>query len=165
MGNSTTHTGQTTPYTSYVRLGKIAAGSYPTAGATRNNNQELYRLKAFWLVDFFPDELIIQEKTISVIRHSFLMSNTETILVKDIGRVVYIDTPVFAGLQILGKNPAHDLHIKALNKKEALHAKEIIEGLMLEEKGAVDVPDWLHIDTRRRDLLAQAGREAGTPHG
>src|SRR5687768_14655873 len=69
--------------------------------AAQDANAELYRVRASRLIDPFPDELVIQEKTISVIRRSILSSNVETILVKDIGRVVYLGTPVFAGVEIL----------------------------------------------------------------
>ncbi|MCA2293004.1 hypothetical protein JF735_05210 [Mycobacterium avium] len=105
----------------------------------------------------FPDELVIQEKTISVICNQFLVSYVETLPVRDIGRVVYVDTVFFGGLRIIGKNTQHELKIKGLNKQQAIKAKEIIEGLLLEDSGVVDVPHWVEAD-RRRDMLAEAGR-------
>jgi hypothetical protein len=77
--------------------------------------------------------------------------------VKDIGRIVYVNTPIFGGLRIIGKNTAHELNIKGLNKKAAVEAKEIIEGLLLEDSGVVDVPHWIQTE-KRRDMLADAGR-------
>lgn len=137
----------------------------PTAGTVRSDNlpadnhqnRELFRIRSSRLVDFFPDELVIQEKTISIIRNEFLVSCVETILVKDIGRVVYINTPLFAGLRIIGKNTAHELHIRGLSKDTALHAEKVVEGLLMEDKGVVDIPSWLQPDTRR-DMLADAAK-------
>lgn len=123
----------------------------------QNSNRELFRIRASRLADIFPDELVIQEKTISVIRREFMVSYVETLPVKDIGRVVYVNGPLFAGLTILGKNPAHELKIKGVPKAVAVRAKEIVEGLLLEDKGVVEVPDWLHIDTRR-EMLEEAGK-------
>ncbi|USN96639.1 MAG: hypothetical protein H6797_00340 [Candidatus Nomurabacteria bacterium] len=79
---------------------------------------------------------------------------------RDIGRVVYIETPLFGGLRIIGKNTQHELRIKGLNKKQAIKAKEIIEGLILVNAGVVDVPYWTETDYRR-DMLAEAGRNQG----
>lgn len=130
----------------------------PAASPTKNDmNHELFRVRAAWIIDFFPDELVIQEKTVSVIRNSFLVSFVETLPIKDIGRVILISTPIFYGIQILGKNVAHDLHIKGLTKDKAHYAKEVLEGLLLEEKGAIDIPQWLRTD-EKDDLLAAASR-------
>lgn len=122
-----------------------------------DTNQELFRVRAAWIVDFFPDELVIQEKTVSIIRNAFLVSFIETLPIKDIGRVILISTPIFYGIQILGKNVAHDLHIKGLSRDKACYAKEVLEGLLLEEKGAIDIPQWLRID-EKDNLLAAASR-------
>ena len=124
---------------------------------TNDTNQELFRVRAAWLVDFFPDELIIQEKTVSIIRNSFLVSFVETLPIKDIGRVILIVTPIYDGIQILGKNVAHDLHIRGLTKDKAHRAKEVLEGLLLEEKGEITIPQWLRID-EKDDLLVAASR-------
>lgn len=129
------------------------------AAAPKGNNREMLRLRASRFADLIPDELVIREKTVSVVRREFLMSHTETLPVKDIGRVIYINAPLFDGLEIMGKNPAHDLRICGLRKADALEAKEVLEGLLLEERGVVDVPDWLHTDTRR-EMLAKAGKHA-----
>lgn len=138
-----------------------ASATYPgvpksnTLPAVNDTNQELFRVRAAWIVDIFPDELIIQEKTVSVIRNSFLVSFVETLPIKDIGRVILIVTPIYDAIQILGKNVAHDLHIKGLTKDKAQRAKEVLEGLLLEEKGEVNVPQWLRTD-EKDDLLVAA---------
>jgi hypothetical protein len=143
-------TNQLRPYPADVKSGRFRSSSLP---ATHLYNRELYRLRASRLVDFFPDELVIQEKTISVIRRNFLVSFIETLPVKDIGRVVYVDTPFFASLQILGKNPTHDLHIRGLYRGQARQAEQAIEALLIEEKNAVDIPVWLQTDDRQKRLI------------
>ena len=154
MANGVTQTGRNMPYPAQIQTGRVESRSLPS---TKNHNRELFRAKAHWIADIFPDELVIQEKTISVIRNEFLVSYVETMPVKDIGRVVYVSTLVFAGLRIIGKNTAHELNIKGLNKKAAVEAKEVIEGLLLEDAGVVDIPYWIQTE-KRRDMLADAGR-------
>jgi hypothetical protein len=136
-------TGRIAPYSTDGRTGKSVSNDLPNV---HTHNRELFRLKSSRFVALFPDELIIQEKTVSVIRRGLFMSAVETLPIKDIGRVVYVDAPFFAGLQILGKNPSHDLHIKGLNKGEAMHAKEVIEGLLLEDEAVVEMPVYLRGD-------------------
>ncbi len=143
-----------TPYPAQIQSGRVESSNLPS---TQKRNRELFRAKAHWITDIFPDELVIQEKTISVVHNDFLFSYVETMPVKDIGRIVYVNTPIFGGLRIIGKNTAHELNIKGLNKKVAVEAKEIIEGLLLEDSGVVDVPHWIQTEIRR-DMLADAGR-------
>lgn len=156
MANGATQTGRKIPHPTQIQAGRVQYDSLPS---TKNRNRELFRVKAHWIVDIFPDELVIQEKTISVVRNEFffLVSYVETLPVKDIGRVVYVNTPIFGGLRIIGKNTAHELKIKGLNKKRAIEAKDIIEGLLLEESGVVDVPHWVQTE-HKREMLAKAGR-------
>lgn len=155
MANGVIQTGRDMPYPAQIQTGRVESRSLPS---TKNRNRELLRVKAHWIADIFPDELVIQERTISVIRNEFLVSYVETMPVKDIGRVVYVNTPIFGGLRIIGKNTAHELNIKGLSKKAAVEAKEVIEGLLLEDAGVVDIPHWIQTE-KRRDMLADAGRD------
>ncbi len=143
------------PYPAQIQSGKVESSTLPSQ---KGYNRELLKLKAHWITDIFPDELIVQEKTISIVRNQFLASFIETMPVRDIGRVVYINTPFFAGLQIIGKNTAHELHIKGLNKRQAMNARELIEGLLLEETGAIDIPGWMESKAHGA-ALQQAGKD------
>jgi len=156
MGLETTQVGRA--YPAVLRGGRIEYLGLPE---TTNSNRRLYSLRAHWLVDWFPDELIIQEKTISVIRNDmfFIASYVETMPVRDIGRVVYVKTPLFGSLRIIGKNTQHELRIKGLKNDEALRAKSIIEGLLLEDAGVVEVPYWTEA-SEHRDILAAAARNS-----
>jgi hypothetical protein len=155
MADTQVQSDRTMPYPAAIQEGRVESSNLPS---TKNHNRELLRTKAHWIVDLFPDVLVVQEKTISVIRNHLLVSFVETMPVRDIGRVVYVNVPFFAGLRIIGKNTAHELYIHGLNKMQAMKAKEIIEGLMLDDKGIVDIPEWLDVETRRHHLL-QAGHD------
>lgn len=119
-------------------------------------NRELYRVKSSRLVELFPDELIINERTITLVHHHLLFSTSETISIKDIGRVVYIDTAVFDGLRVLGKNTAHELVINGLYRRQAEAAQQIIEGLVLIEQNEPTMPYWLQVDPHGELLLIEA---------
>jgi hypothetical protein len=121
-------------------------------------NRHLYRVRASWLTDLFPDELLIQEKTVSVVRNGFLVSAVETMPIRDVGRVVYVDTPLFAGIRVLGKNTAHELAVHGLPKKQARDARAVIEGLLLEESGDISVPQWLDSGERLEKLSREGKR-------
>jgi hypothetical protein len=152
---------RTKSYPATIQSGVVESRNLPS---TRSFNRELFRVKAHWLVDLFPDELVVQEKTISVIHNELFVSFVETMPVRDIGRVVYVDAPIFAALRVIGKNTQHELHIKGLNKTRAIRAKEVIEGLLLEDLGAIEVPHWIEAD-KRRDMLAGAGRTSQSRAG
>jgi hypothetical protein len=109
-------------------------------------NRELYRARSYRWADLFPDELVVSEKTISVIKNDPLISAVQTIPIKDVGRVVFVDKIIFASLEILGKNTAHDLRIGGINKKKARRAKKIIEGLLLEDQGEISLPSWIEAE-------------------
>jgi len=135
------------PILTHKREAEIASNSL------QQLNRELYRSRSSILVDLFPDELVIQEKTISVIKRDLFISSTQTITIKDIGRVVYTDGIIFGTLEILGKNTAHDLRIRGLTKARAVTAKRIIEGLILEDQAVIEMPDWIQAEQHRELLL------------
>ncbi len=132
------------------RLGiKPSVEDLDAALIATSQNGELFRTTASRLVDLFPNELIIQQKTITIVRKTLFARRTETLPVKDIGRVVLYDTPLLDGLHIYGKNVAHDLQIKGLYPQKARKAKEIIDCLLLQEReGNSDIPVWLSNEER-----------------
>jgi hypothetical protein len=157
MATQPTANARDRPYPANIQEGRVESNALPPTGST---NRELYRVRASWLVDFFPDELVIQEKTVSVIRNQLLVSFVETMPVRDVGRVIYVDTPFFAGIHILGKSPAHEMRIRGLPKKGARYAKQLLDGLLLERSGDIEVPAWLDPDVRRHRLADKGGAGA-----
>lgn len=145
MKENSPSTGRKVAYPAEIQSGLVESSNLPAAG---EGNRELCRVRASWLTQLFPDELIIQEKTISIIRNNLLVSFAETMPVRDIGRVVYVDAPFFAGIRILGKNVAHELSIRGLPKNKARKARDIIERLLLEQTESADQIQWISSDPR-----------------
>ena len=101
-------------------------------------NKQIFYARASMLAGLFPDEIVIQAKSITVVHNGLFESNDETMPVKDVGRVIASNTLMFCALDILGKNPNHVLHIKGLRNKDSKMVKDCIEGLLLEEPTAVE---------------------------
>lgn len=158
MKKDDTQTTQTRkkPYPETIQSGIYESENLPP---TKNKNRELFRVKASRFLELFPDELVIQEKTVSVIRKEFLLSFVETIPVRDIGRVTLTETGPFASLTLMGKNPEHQLQIKNLPRESAKKAKEIIDGLLLEYEKSIAIPEWLSPQTRK-EVFEQAGKHS-----
>lgn len=95
-----------------------------------SNNKELFRVKGVRLLDFFPDELVIQEKTVSVIKKDLLSTYVQTMSVQDVIEVGLMKSGIFASLIIYSKFPGHQLEIKNLSMDKASKAKEIIDRLL-----------------------------------
>lgn len=121
------------------------------------SNEELFRIRASRWVDFFPNELVIREKSITVIKRDFMYSQTETWPIEDIGEVTLQNAPVFSGLHVVGKFPKHKLHLKGISKDKAIKAKEIIDGLVLEDQEQIDLPEDSSPSAHRK-MLTEAGK-------
>jgi hypothetical protein len=104
-----------------------------TAPELLGDNRILFHGRASLLTGLFPDELIVQEKSITIVHNCFLTSKDDTINLKDVGRVVAENTAFFTALRIIGKIPQHELFIKGIWSKQAAVGKEIIESLLLEQ--------------------------------
>jgi len=148
MKENSPSTGRKIAYPAEIQPGLVESRNLPAA----EENRELCRIQASWLTQLFPDELIIQEKTISIIRNSLFVSFVETMPVRDIGRVVYVDALFFAGIQILGKNVAHELNVHGLPKHKARHARDLIERLLLEQDESGSEIRWMEPGPRRETI-------------
>lgn len=115
------------PYPNQIQQGIYESSNLPTTA----HNQELYRVKAARIVDLLPDELVIQEKTVSVVRHQLLATYVETISVSEIGEVSLNKEGAFASVIIFGKNPREHVRIAGVPKDKAARAKILIESLYI----------------------------------
>lgn len=128
----------------------------------KQQNRVLYTLNCKKPLDLFPDKLVIEERSITVISRVFFSTSiSETILIKDIFSVMMNAGPFFASLSITPKtsieSAGKEIQLKYLRKDEALIAKEIIDGLLLEQSGAIKVPTELPA-TERGKIILEAGR-------
>ena len=154
MADAMPQVGQSTPYPEQAHSNNAESNSVPMVHCV---NRELFRARASLLAGIFRDEVVIQEKTISIIHNGFLSSYVETLPIRDIGRVIEINTFILCGVRILGKNPSHDINVKGLHKHDAVRCKELIEGLLLEDRGAVEVPRDVPPEIRS-EVLADAAQ-------
>ena len=129
MENAQSYHRRNTPYPAQLQPGLYESSNLPS---TKNNNQELLRVRASRLLDLFPDELVIQNKTVSVIRKDFLSTYVETMPVNEIGEVALTAAGPFAALNIRAKNPGNELEIRSLPIGKAKRAKEVIDKLLQE---------------------------------
>lgn len=91
----------------------------------------LYKAKSFFPLDLFPNELIIREKSITIITRNFLTAYTQTMLIKDVGLVSVNQSLFFAMLQISYKIPTDDIFLSKMPKKQAQEAKILLDRLMM----------------------------------
>lgn len=97
------------------------------------NNKVLFRTKTSDFLGFQTDELLIQEKSVSVIHRSFLSCDVETIQISDMTEVLYSSNTWHSTLTLIGKNPQEELCIEDLPGKEAEQAKSLLEQLLVRE--------------------------------
>lgn len=128
----------------------------------RSQDRQLYSVESVWPFMLFPDKLIIEEEDVIIIRKKFFSaSSSETILIKDIFSLIINTGPIFASLVVQRKTniPGTEARIMIhyLPKKEALIAKELMDGLLLEKSDSVKFHEDAPIEQRRQELIA-AGR-------
>lgn len=115
-----------------------------TAQALHTEEAILFRTKSIFPLDIIPNELVVKEKSVSIIWNYAINSNTQTMLIKDIGYVTINDNKFVASLVISYKSPLENIEISNLKPEDAYEAKSIIEKLMIQisegglEKGPAD---------------------------
>ncbi len=106
----------------------------------------LLKAKGIFPLDFFPNTLIIDANKVDVIIKTFFATETVTsIMIKEI-MDVRVEATLFMGKLIIDYGP-HPLkiwtvYIPALKRRDALKAKEIIDGMLILYRGE-------NIDTTR----------------
>ena len=153
-------------YTNTTQPQPNAAHAAPASPQTPDQNRELYRVHAIWFANLPPpgDELVIQEKTVHLIHKDlFLAKRVKSLAVKDITHVTYAEIPMLATLDITAADPADSLKIRGVPTEQALKAKHVLEGLLLEKAGEVTVPEELQADVRREQLAKQAATPLEAP--
>ncbi|MDQ3099028.1 MAG: hypothetical protein M3Q44_04760 [bacterium] len=110
-----------------------------TENALHTEEAVLFQTKSIFPLDMIPNELIIKEKSVSIKWNFILNSNTQTMLIKDIGYVTISDNRILAALVISYKSPLENIEIRNLHLQSAYEAKSIIEKLMIQiNEGGLD---------------------------
>jgi hypothetical protein len=126
----------------------------------------LFKTKAVFPFDFFPDQVIIDPNKVNLIRKSFFLTEKlHSIPIKNITDVYVQTAPIFASLHIMDNSVANNVIIvKYLWKKDAERVRRVIQGLMDAAKHEVDIHKLTNgTISRIREKLFQAGR-IPTPH-
>lgn len=94
----------------------------------------LLKIRSMWILDLFPDELIIDENKVSFIYNEiFGMRSIHSVLIENI---TYIEahTSLISGTLVVtdSSNYRHpvELKIENLKKEEAIQARKLIQGLV-----------------------------------
>lgn len=110
----------------------------------------LFHAKTVFPFDFFPDDLIIDRDKIAIITQYFFASTRQqSILVRNISEA-YVDISIlFATLHITDKYfTRNSVHVEYLKKKDAIKARDIIQGLVICYEREVDISNM-----KRGELL------------
>lgn len=107
----------------------------------RKSSQILFRTKTVFPFDLFPDTLTINCNKIDVVNAQFFASTqTTSIPLHDIANVEVQTAPFFATLRIINiRYPMNPVVLSYLKKKEAIKAKNIIDGLLVAVSQGTDV--------------------------
>src|SRR3989344_1281373 len=106
----------------------------------RDISMELFRARGIWPFDFYPDELIIEEKRIIIKRCDFPFTTTEyTIPIERLTQFTPTHSLIFSSIYITGWQI--DTTFQWLAREEAEHAKELVDGLLLKEREVIMIEE------------------------
>lgn len=108
---------------------------------TKSTEEFEYRLKAYWLFELIPNEVIIDLHKVSFIDKTLMFKNVTSIFIKDIAKVEVSNDFLFATLEIINVTQTIELSIKHLKKDEARNAIAIIQGLMVGYKNDINLAE------------------------
>lgn len=115
----------------------------------------LFRAKTVFPFDFFPDDLIIDTEKVSVIiRDFFIAEQIFSIPIKHITHLSVEHGAFLAKLQILPGRIFQNqvLSIGHLKKKDAIKARNIIQGLVIADKENVTIDHLILTEDGIKDL-------------
>lgn len=96
----------------------------------KSSNRCIFSISSLFPWDLFPNTINIEEGRVTFIFRQFLASQSHSVDIKDISNVFIESSLFFATLQIVSRTYIqNDIKIGNLNKKKAIKARMIIEGL------------------------------------
>lgn len=105
-------------------------------------SRELLRIKGTWPFDMAPDELIIEEKRIIIKRNNFPVGGSViTLPLKKLTSFEVNHAILYSALYIKGEGNTLNYVMQWLKPEDALRAKEVIDGLRLQESEFVEIKD------------------------
>jgi hypothetical protein len=105
------------------------------------SSRELYRTKAVFPFDLFPDEVIIDMNKVNIIKKIFFFTQrVHGVFIQDITDIFVSTAPFFATLEIIDSGfIENSIKIPFLKIDDALKARRIIQGLIVAKKQAIDL--------------------------
>lgn len=106
-----------------------------------HSSRLLFRAKAIFPFDFFPNELIIDLSKVTFIERAFFgTNNTNSVYIKDIANVGVETGPFLATFRVVDVSYNTEKHvIHYLKRKDAITAQEIVQGLVTASKEELDL--------------------------
>lgn len=106
----------------------------------QGSKRVLLKTSSIFPFDFFPDEITIDECKVNIIFHEFFFSGDTHSITIDMIKDIDVETgPIFATLKIVPDGfPGEPLRLRFLKKKDAIRARQIIQGLMIARKHGID---------------------------
>jgi hypothetical protein len=115
---------------------------------TARQDIELLRIKTIFPIDFFPDTIVVDTTKLTISNKQFFATESvTTIPLKDISDVI-LQTAFFMASLIVkympqanspGMNPAVDVKVTSLWRKDAIRAKNVLKGVMVAKAENIDI--------------------------
>lgn len=117
----------------------------------QKSDKILFRIRAVFPFDLFPDEVIVDVNKVNIIQNSFLSKNMHSVFIKDISDVVVQTGILFACLSIIDFGFVENtIDIRYLDISKALEARRIIQGLVVSSRQGIDLSKVEVTDLRRK---------------
>jgi hypothetical protein len=99
----------------------------------------LFKTKTVFPFDLFPNDLIVNDDKVDIIFREFFMSEQiHTEMIEQLKDVIVETSPFFATLRLVDKFNI-ETSIKYLPTKDALKARDIIQGLVVAKQRSIDL--------------------------
>lgn len=119
-----------------------------------NSRTVLFKCKAVFPFDLFPDEITIEPTQVNVSkRYFFLSARSNSIPIKNLADAIIHTAPFFASLTLIDQNFAENsVTVSYLSKKDAEIARRIVQGLIVMSKEGVDL-STVDVATLRKEVV------------
>jgi hypothetical protein len=124
---------------------KKSADKSATEGLVRKSNRILVSISSRGFpFNLFSNTINVEEGRITIITRSFLLSSrVHSVDIKDVSNVFINTAPFFAELVIVSKTfTENEIKVRYLEKKDAVFARRIIEGLRIFENKQIDTSNY-----------------------
>lgn len=107
----------------------------------KRSERLLLHVKTVFPFKFFSDEIVIDDTKVSVVANTFFFSSqVRSVMYEDISSVTVEHNLIFATVHITDRNFRDEpLRIPYLFKPDAIHARRVIQGLIIAKREKIDL--------------------------